>query len=202
MRPPGLILLAAGGSSRMKQPKQLLRWGDDSLITHACKTALQSKCRPVVVVLGCEAEACRRELAGLPVTMIINPEWQKGMGTSIAAGISALASAHSETSGALIVLVDQPRITAAFLNSLTASWSPPTHPISATSYGGTGGVPAVFDRSFFPELKSLHPERGARALIAEKIDVTKLVNADEILIDLDTPESYEKERHRLGRPPA
>jgi molybdenum cofactor cytidylyltransferase len=197
MRSPGLILLAAGGSSRMKKPKQLLRWGDSSLLQVACKTALQTECRPVIVVLGCEAEACGQEIADLPVTVVVNPEWQKGMGSSIAVGVSALESAAPETSGALFLLVDQPTVTPDLLNSLVKAWSPPKLPIAATSYGGSGGVPAIFAKTLFSELKALDPERGARALIAREISRTNLLDSGEALIDLDTPEIYEQQRPKL-----
>jgi molybdenum cofactor cytidylyltransferase len=194
MRSPGLILLAAGGSSRMKKPKQLLQWGDKSLLQVACKTALQTECRPVIVVLGCEAEVCRQEIADLPVTVVVNPEWQKGMGSSIAVGVTALESADPETCGALFLLVDQPTVTPDLLNSLVKGWSPPNLPIAAASYGGTGGVPAIFAKTLFPELKALDPERGARALIAREISRTNLIEPGEALIDLDTPEIYEQQR--------
>jgi molybdenum cofactor cytidylyltransferase len=194
MQFPGLILLAAGGSSRMKQPKQLLRWGDSSLLQIACTTALQTECRPVIVVLGCEAETCRQEIADLPVTVVVNPEWKKGMGSSIAAGVSALERASPETSGALFLLVDQPTVTSDLLNSLVKGWSPPDLPIAATSYDGSGGVPAIFAKTLFPELKALDPERGARALIAREISRTNLIKPGEALIDLDTPEIYEQQK--------
>ncbi|MEZ0296457.1 MAG: NTP transferase domain-containing protein [Candidatus Methylacidiphilales bacterium] len=194
MKPPGLILLAAGGSTRMKRPKQLLAWGAGStLLQHACNTALQTQCHPVLVVLGCEAEACRGAIASLPIATVVHPEWRQGIGSTISAGITALESADPDASGALILLVDQPGVTPALLSSLIAAWSPPHHPIAATSYEGAGGVPAVFDRTLFPKLKALDPERGARSLIARNIAHTALIHSGSTLFDLDTPEVYAAE---------
>jgi molybdenum cofactor cytidylyltransferase len=190
MRHVGLILLAAGGSTRMKTPKPLLPWGDETLLSHAVKTALKTSCRPVIVVLGCESEACRQSLASLPVTIVVNQEWRKGMGTSVSAGIIELESGEPDSAGALLMLVDQPKVSPELLETLITSWAPPDFPISATSYGERGGVPALFDRRFFPELRHLDSNRGARDLIARERNHTKLIFLNGAQADLDTEEDY------------
>jgi molybdenum cofactor cytidylyltransferase len=146
MRSPGLIILAAGASRRMGRPKQLLNWKGQSFLRHACQTALTTACRPIVVVLGHEAEACIHEVDDLDVTTVINADWETGMGTSLSTGIYALLKISPKASGALLMLVDQPTVQASFLNQLISRWSPPDRPITATAYPERGGVPAIFDR--------------------------------------------------------
>jgi molybdenum cofactor cytidylyltransferase len=194
MGQPGLILLAAGGSTRMGRPKQLLPWGESTLLRHACETAIATGCSPIIVVLGCEEKACRKVLHGLPVVITTNADWKKGLGSSLEVGVKKLEEEAPHVSGTLIMLADQPTVTADFLTSLLASWKSPERPIAATLYGKEGGVPAVFDRSYFSELRSLEHDRGARALIARDIAFTVLVDPGGNLIDLDTPAAY-REHH-------
>jgi molybdenum cofactor cytidylyltransferase len=190
MSRPGLIVLAAGGSSRMGRPKQLLPWNGRTLLHLACETALATPCRPVIVVLGCAAEACAREVAGLGVIPVVNPEWTRGMGGSVATGIAALEAQVPDATGAVLMLVDQPTVTAAHLEGLMACGSAPSWPITATKYPEGGGVPAFFDRSFFPELRALDSDRGARAIIVRESHRVRLVDPGQRLADLDTPEAY------------
>src|SRR6185503_16376101 len=86
----GLIILAAGASTRLGKPKQLLRYGGKSLLFHAAQTAIASVCKPVVIVLGAYAELLKQEVQDLPVQVLENPHWQEGMGTSISTGIKAI----------------------------------------------------------------------------------------------------------------
>jgi molybdenum cofactor cytidylyltransferase len=174
----------------MKTPKQLLRWGKGTLLEHAVETALKTACRPVVVVLGCEAEACRKSLGSHAIAVAVNDQWLLGLGTSVAAGIAALEALEPEISGALLMLVDQPMVTPEWLESMIARWSSSDFPIVATAYGKKGGVPALFDRAFFPELRRLDSDRGARDLIAREIDRTALIVPNGEQFDLDTPEEY------------
>src|SRR5580704_14397123 len=104
-----LVLLAAGGSTRMGSPKQLLPYQGRPLIRHAAETALASGCHPVMVVLGSHAAEIRAALEGLDVVVVENTEWEKGIGTSIRAGISGAEIMACD--GAVLALADQPLIT-------------------------------------------------------------------------------------------
>src|SRR5580692_2476743 len=116
MNPPcpirvALILLAAGPSTRLGQPKQLLPFRGRSLLRHAAETALASSCRPVVVVLGASAERMKSELTDLPVMIAVNSGWESGMGSSIRAGLEALTNGKNADAGvgAVVIMVcDQP----------------------------------------------------------------------------------------------
>jgi molybdenum cofactor cytidylyltransferase len=200
MSGPGLIVLAAGASKRMGRPKQLLPWKGRTLLRHACETALATSLRPIVVVLGCEANACEQELAGLDVRHVTNSEWSKGMGSSVASGIASLEGVDPGTSGALLMLVDQPDLTASFLESMVELWLKSDQGIVATQYPEGGGVPALFSRSFFSALQALDGDLGARQIIARAESAVTLVQSPDELTDLDTPKLFERRAVLSGDP--
>ena len=111
----GLILLAAGGSTRMGQPKQLLRIGNETLLRRAANAVLASACSPVVIVLGEQDDLIDAQLSGLPVRIVRNEQWQAGMGGSIRRGITAIAS---ECAAAVVMLCDQPAVTTGVIDRL------------------------------------------------------------------------------------
>src|SRR5437868_14169899 len=102
-QPVGLIVLAAGASSRMGTPKQLLRYDGETLLRRAVRVALGARCRPAVVVLGAQAEALRGEVVGAQV--VINEEWAEGMASSLRCGLRALEAATSEPLAAAVLLL-------------------------------------------------------------------------------------------------
>src|ERR1041384_940582 len=115
----GIIVLAAGASSRMGSPKQLLPFRGQTLIRRAAEAALASSCDRVAVVIGSHASQMRRELEDLPVSVVENQNWQTGMSSSIRAGLDDLHV--DDLDGALIMLCDQPFVTADILNNLVAT---------------------------------------------------------------------------------
>ncbi|RYZ41017.1 MAG: nucleotidyltransferase family protein [Myxococcaceae bacterium] len=156
-----VVLLAAGGSSRLGQPKQLLRHEGTSLVRRAAEAALGAG--PVVVVLGARREDIAAELGGLSVRCVDNPDWALGQGSSLHVGLRALPP---DVDGALVMLCDQLRVDAAHLRALVATFERTHAPIVASAYAGTRGVPALFSRTLFSELEALPPTDGARRLIA------------------------------------
>jgi molybdenum cofactor cytidylyltransferase len=145
-------------------------------------------------VLGHEAEACRRTLDSLRVVVTVNSEWQRGLGSSLAKGIVTLEMEAPDVSGALVMLADQPTVTTGLIDLLISHWRPPQRAIAATLYGSGGGVPAIFDRSFFPELRGLEGDQGARNLIAKERSRAALINPEAVLIDVDTPTAYHAQK--------
>jgi molybdenum cofactor cytidylyltransferase len=203
--PAAAIVLAAGASTRLGdgRSKQLLRYQGRTLLRNSVEQALASSCRPVVVVLGAEVERCQRELAGLDVHVTINPEWADGMGSSIRAGMTALAASAADARAVVITLCDQPLVTAAFIDRLVQRYVTETEtgtesavPTVAAEYDGRPGVPALFPRSRFAELSRLDGAAGARHLLRatparrDAKDVVTLP-CPEAAVDVDTITDYE-----------
>ncbi|MGD0412845.1 MAG: nucleotidyltransferase family protein [Verrucomicrobiota bacterium] len=190
-----LMILAAGASARLRQPKQLLPFRGRSLLRHAAETALASVCRPVVVVLGAYAERLHGELSGLPVTVAMNPQWTEGMSSSIRAGLKALAPGSAGPNAVIIMLCDQPLISAQFLDRLVAVHQSSGKGIVAAAYGGEGGAPALFSRAYYPELAALRGSRGAKAVIVRHAKDAERIALPEAGMDVDRREDLP----RLGR---
>jgi molybdenum cofactor cytidylyltransferase len=188
MKSYAFVLLAAGGSTRMGSPKQLLSYEGRPLLRHAAETALETSCRPVIVVLGSASLLIKEALVGLPVNIVVNRDWERGMGTSIHAGVQVAAAARAD---ALILgLADQPMVTSAILQRLINEHERSGQPIIASSYAGTAGVPAFFARGFFDALLHLKPDQGCKGLILGHSDITQLLACPQAEIDVDTPDEY------------
>lgn len=187
-----VILLAAGSSSRMGQPKQLLLWGEQTLIEHQL-TRLIALARPVFVVLGAHADLILPVVSRLPVNVVVNTNWESGMGSSVACGIARLEQAEPNAEGTLITLVDQPLVPAKHYNKLLETFVPGSQQIIAsTSAEGWTGVPAIFDKRYFGELKNLRGEKGAKTIIQNYPSRITKVFCSEIIKDIDTLEAYQK----------
>lgn len=167
----GAILLAAGGSSRLGQPKQLLKLEGETLLRKAARRLADSVYFPVVVVLGAETDASAAEIEGLPVYQVVNDKWRAGMSSSIRAGLEKLLEIGPEIDGALIALCDQPRVSAEMLDLFAARFSNSNAPAIAAAYNDTVGVPALFSRELFDQLHDLEGDKGARELIRGRGDV-------------------------------
>ncbi|OGX82616.1 hypothetical protein BEN47_04370 [Hymenobacter lapidarius] len=183
-----LLLLAAGASTRMGRPKQLLPYRGRTLLRHAAETAVATGCGPLVLVTGALHEALAAEVADLPFRVVHNPDWQSGMASSLQAGLAAVAAARP--TGFLIMLSDQPLVTPELLLQLLALQRQSQAPIVAAAYGNTLGVPAVFDQSLLPALHRLQGAQGANRLIAELGAAVGRISFPEGLLDVDTPEQY------------
>jgi molybdenum cofactor cytidylyltransferase len=165
------IILAAGSSSRLGRPKQLLSVGGAPLIRHTVRRALQSSLDEVLVVVGFEGEAVRRALGDLPVRIVENPEAASGQSTSVVAGIEALQELATPTrlgiaiEAVVFLLGDQPGVEPKVIDALVAAWHETRAPVVAPRYTGGIGNPVLFDRRVFPELIALGGDVGARAIV-------------------------------------
>jgi len=180
-----IVILAAGRSSRLGQPKQLLRYQGKTLVEHAASTALASGAHEVVVVVGAESERVRAVLSSLPIRIVENPDWQEGMGVSIRCGVASLLP---DSGCVVIALCDQPKITADHLRHLVESCLESGSAIAASSYAGTLGAPCAFARSMFPNLLALQGDAGARDLIRNSQNQVAVVEFDAGNLDVDTPQ--------------
>ncbi len=182
------ILLAAGGSTRLGSPKQLLTYQGQTLLRRAAGAVLETGCHPVVAVLGAKADETRIELAGLDIAIVENPAWERGMGSSLKLGLQALAG-HA-LDGVLLTLCDQPLVGAPQLRALLATFATPC-PLVAAGYGGTVGVPAVFGSQYFAQLLALPDAAGAKQLLVSHRKELTTCAMPEAAVDIDTREQFQ-----------
>lgn len=186
----GAIILAAGSSSRMGSPKQTLRYRGESLLRRAALAALGAGCRPVVAVTGAHAEPSRRELDGLDVREVFNLQWETGMASSVRAGVEALAS--SDADAVVLLLCDQPHVTAEVISGLVAAHRATQRPVVASTYGGSFGVPALFGRALFAELARLEGAAGAKQVIKRHASEAHFLPFPCGEVDVDTPDDFSR----------
>jgi molybdenum cofactor cytidylyltransferase len=180
-----IIILAAGSSSRLGQSKQLLELQGKTLLERACNTALQVQGSHVVVVLGANPEQHQRSIAHVPVSIIINERWHSGMGSSIKKGITQVADTPTE--GVVVMVCDQPFVTAEHLSKLISVQQHSGKNIVASTYSNTLGVPAYFNKTLFKELLGLPDDAGAKKLFYDLKDEVATVDFPRGSIDIDTP---------------
>lgn len=180
----GGILLAAGGSSRFGSPKQLVEFDGKTLIRRAAKTLVDSKCYPIVVVLGAEIERSTAELVDLDLNACINKTWQAGMSTSIVAGLKFLLDREPNLDAVVITLCDQPFVRSDDLDKLIEAFRITRSPIVASLYDQTTGVPALFSKLIFDDLLALKGDKGAKGLINNSGQVTTVALSAAVL-DID-----------------
>lgn len=165
----GLLLLAAGSSSRLARPKQLLPYQGQTLLRHAAEVAAAAPCRPLVLVTGALHDELLPEIDGLPFYVVRNDNWADGMGGSIAAGLAELETAAEtpKVDAIIVMLCDQPLLTDEVIGQLIVQFQATGQPVVASAYAGTQGVPALFSREIFPQLLELRGASGARELLQQ-----------------------------------
>ncbi|MEH2306423.1 nucleotidyltransferase family protein [Nostoc sp.] len=188
----GLIILAAGASTRMGTPKQLLRYGEQSLIRHVVQVANASVCHPIIVVLGSYAERIKPEINSEQVHIVENPLFSEGISTSIRVGIEALNIINKEAKAVVLMVCDQPFISPQLINQLVEVHETTLNPIVASQYADTLGVPALFNRTLFAKLTTLSGTDGARHIIKKYLQEVLAIPFPEGVFDLDTPDDYEQ----------
>lgn len=192
-----ILLLAAGNSSRLGRPKQLLAYGHGTLLRHAAQTALDAALGPVVVVLGSIEPECREALLDMPVTIAPNPEWQQGMGTSIATGMQRVREVNHAS--VIIMLCDQPAITPGMLRALVLHQHDAGRSIVASRHGNedTLGPPVLFAARHFTQLRHLKGHEGARTLFHQQPPgEVGFVLCPEAAFDIDTERDVEALQQR------
>jgi len=184
-----IIILAAGSSSRLGRPKQLLELNGKTLLQKSIETALNVSIN-VTVVLCANENLVRPTISGFPINIILNENWISGMSGSIQTGMSALK--NNEFQAVLIMLCDQPFINASILKGMIEVFEKNKFPIVASEYEKKVGVPAIFDASFFQKLKMLKGQKGAKKLLMNNLDKTKSFMFENGKIDIDTEEDWQK----------
>lgn len=188
----GVILLAAGESSRLGKPKQLLLYDGRTFLQHSLEVAKASDADPVVVVLGASADVIQQRIDGSTEHVIVNSEWQEGMASSIRFGITALLEISPLAEGVILMVCDQPYVTSTLLKSLMMAHKETGKPVVASSYENTFGPPVFFHKTIFPELLQLRGDIGARGIIRQHADEAELFPFPKGDMDIDTEADYKK----------
>ncbi|WP_280139523.1 nucleotidyltransferase family protein [Aquimarina amphilecti] len=183
-------MLAAGSSSRMGTPKQLLPWKKDCLIIHEVKKSLELNLSETYVVLGANFELIQKEIIHFPVHVLNNKDWGLGMGSSITFGVRHLINNQIDFDAILITLVDQPLIDVSHLSCLISKFNSNQDKIIATGMKNKIGVPALFPKAHYQELLELKEDFGARYIIKKYEDDLLVIDGGNRTDDIDTIEQY------------
>ena len=185
------IVLAAGESKRMGQTKQLLPWQGKTVLENVLDNLLNSQVDEVILVLGHEAERIRKKVPAHRITIVINPDYKKGMSTSIRQGLMAL---DEKAEAFLVVLGDQPGISKEILNQLVHEFqrAHSKKNIVLPTYRGSRGHPVLFNIQYKKEALKLKGDVGCRQILEDHPEDVLEIEMDTaaVLDDLDTPEDY------------
>lgn len=187
----GVILLAAGSSSRLGRPKQLINYQGKTLIQHSIEAALNSTANDLVVVLGSNSELIQTGIESKEVPVLVHEHWEEGMSSSMQCGLRYLIET-SQLEQVILMLCDQPYVTQDLLDQLMNGKKASRKGILACSYSGTVGVPALFDQTYFPELFALMGAEGAKKVILNHQEDVFLIDFPLGAVDLDTEEDVQK----------
>lgn len=193
---PGMVtavVLAAGASSRMGRHKLLLPLGDEPMVRRVVRQVQHAGFDDLLVVVGYDHEAVLGALDGLGVRHAINLDYETGMGSSFRAAVAALP----DSDAAMFALADQPLLTAADYRRLLDAYRADPRGIVSVRYGDVTAPPHLFDRTYFPELARLR--HGARSVLQQHAtETTILLFPPELVLDVDTPEDYDRARALLS----
>ena len=192
-----VLILAAGASTRMKATKQLLPWGNSTLIEHSINTATATTVVSITAVLGANREKIQPVIEAKNVHIVENIQWELGMGSSIAVGLRAILD-REKPDALLVLLCDQPLIDVSYLKKMIAMFNELSCGIIATGHNGKAGVPALFKSTYFPELLELKGNKGASRLIARNTTDCIVLDAGGKQVDIDTEEDYSRFKKLLG----
>jgi molybdenum cofactor cytidylyltransferase len=194
-----ILIIAAGESKRLGEPKQLLQYKGQSLINRLIDTVSDAVNFPITLVLGANAEKIEKQLTNTFLDIVINTDWEEGMASSIKIGLEHLIQKHeqlnysgSQFDGVMILVCDQPFIQTKHIKSLIQLQQSTLLPIAACYYAQVLGTPAIFHKSIFIDLLALKGDIGAKKIInAKEKEVAKL-HFENGVIDIDTIEDYLK----------
>lgn len=186
-----IIILAAGKSNRLGSPKQLLKYKDKGLLQNTIEVALAVNISPVLVITGANASVIEAELLTYQVKPVFNENWENGMASSLKCGLDFAEQIVPDLDGVLLMVCDQPFVDEVLIKNLIEKQKETGKAITACSYEEVTGIPAIFHKTIFPELKMLEGDNGAKNIIRNNKD--KLVTFPFKLgkIDIDTKLDYE-----------
>ena len=190
----GALILAAGKAKRFGSPKQLLEINGENLIDRACQTALQAGCQPVLRVLGAHSEKILELPCPAGVDTLVHSGWEKGMGTSLSAGMAWILEARPDLDAVIVMLADQPAVTTRTLARLIERFESSSATLILCGHGETPGPPALFGALHFGELAQLDGDEGGRSVIRNHPDALATVPAPEAAWDIDDKPAWRQFR--------
>jgi molybdenum cofactor cytidylyltransferase len=187
--PVAAIIVAAGSSSRLGQPKQLVLIDGEPLLHRAIRCAREAGALPVFVVLGAYRERIESAVDFGATAIVVNEGWEEGLASSIRAGVKAVQADAPTAESVLLMTCDQPHASAEHLRRLIRmSYAQSAPTAIASTYGGIRGIPAIFPRQALRDLLALRGDTGARALLAKPPWPVISIPLDGGEIDIDRPE--------------
>jgi molybdenum cofactor cytidylyltransferase len=186
-----IIILAAGASTRMGQPKQLLKYNDVNLIQHTIDEALAAGAQKVLVVLGSNAEKISEQINKKQANVLYNKNWEEGIASSIKEGLQQSLLVSSNLDAIILMVCDQPYVNAALLKNLVSQHVESQKNIVASQYKDTLGTPVLFHKSFFPDLLKLKGDAGAKKILMDNSEQVQAVRFPLGDIDIDNMADYE-----------
>lgn len=186
----GIIILAAGNSSRLGQPKQLLAYKNTTLLKHTIAAVSNISNAVIIVVTGANKDLIEKELNADKINIRYNPNWESGMSSSINQGLSDLLLLDPDCQSCIFSVCDQPYITPLIFENLITEYQKTAKGIIASSYSETLGTPVLFDKKYFNELLALKGQEGAKKIINRFPDDTISIPFEKGNIDIDTEEDY------------
>lgn len=187
----GIVILAAGASTRLGKPKQLLQYRGKTLLDHTVNEAISAMSDAVIVVLGKNADLFQEEIDKEKVLVVINKDWEEGMASSVRLGLDTLLKNKPYLDAVIFMVCDQPHISSSILNELIITQQRTTKQIVTSNYGESIGPPALFHKKYFPELAKLKGDVGAKNIIQQNMHDVTTIEFPEGKIDIDTNEDYE-----------
>ena len=196
-----IIILAAGASTRLGRSKQMLDIGGEPLLLRTVRAAMGADAGRVVVVLGANDQLHRDILQKMPVEIVYNDQWQKGMGSSLKAGLRHLIFPDDLLEAVVIAVCDQPLLSGQTIKNLFDRYRESGKPIIASLYAGQPGVPVLFAKTYFKSVLEIADEEGAKKIIRDNGSEVDLVDFPGGAVDVDTPEDYDEFKKRQGQTP-
>jgi len=186
----GIVILAAGASKRLGEPKQLLKYDHKNLLQRTIDAAVNSVAGTVVIVLGANADQISHEINKSGINVIVNTEWEEGMASSIKIGLNELLFISPSIDAVILMVCDQPHISSELINDIINKQKETGKSIVTCDYGEAFGPPALFHRSLFNELMHLKGDVGARKIIHLHSNDVATILFTKGKIDIDTKEDY------------
>jgi molybdenum cofactor cytidylyltransferase len=192
MNKTGIVIVAAGSSSRLGSAKQMLLFRDKTLLQHVISEAETAGAQAIVVVTGARAGDISASIRQHNVDIVFNENWEQGMASGIVAGVLEMIALHSEIERIILAVCDQPFVTADLFSRLCQQQNESEKPVVASAYAGTFGTPVLFTRAYFDKLLELKGDQGAKKLLKAHPEDVATVDFPEGRMDIDTQEDYER----------